>query len=168
MKRVVWPLLYVLAGLLLQEGRAEDTMTLPDNALYVQECGRCHLAYPPGLLPARSWEKLLSNVQNHFGEPVTLADTEAITAYVTAHAADRSSSILSGHIVQSLRNGETPQRIVDIPFLLHEHADVPQRLITHNPEVKSLSNCARCHPRAQAGSFRENEVDIPGHGRWID
>jgi Dihaem cytochrome c len=168
MKLVVWPLLCAVGCLLLQDVWAEDTVALPDNTLYVDACGRCHLAYPPGLLPTRSWEKLLGNMQDHFGKPVSVTDTGAITAYVTTRAADRSSSILSGQIVQSLRSSEPPQRIVDIPFINHEHEDVPQRLITDNPGVRSLSNCASCHPHAQAGSFRESEVDIPGHGRWLE
>lgn len=169
MRIVVWPMLCAVGWLMLAQGvSTEDTMPLPNNALYVKECSRCHLAYPPGLLPARSWENLLGNMQSHFGEQVTLADTGAITAYVTTHAADRSSSIMAGKIVQSLRSGEPPQRIVEIPFIRYEHEEIPQRLITENPQVKSLSHCASCHPRAQEGSFRESEVDIPGHGRWID
>ncbi len=27
------------------------------NALYLEECGACHFAYQPGLLPSRSWKK---------------------------------------------------------------------------------------------------------------
>jgi len=30
------------------------------NAFFSEECGQCHFAYPPGLLPERSWEKLIS------------------------------------------------------------------------------------------------------------
>ena len=29
------------------------------NPVYVEECGSCHMAYPPGLLPALSWQKIM-------------------------------------------------------------------------------------------------------------
>ena len=28
------------------------------NKTYADECGSCHYAYPPGLLPSQSWAKL--------------------------------------------------------------------------------------------------------------
>ena len=34
---------------------------------YTQECGSCHLAYPPGLLPALSWQRLMGGLDRHFG-----------------------------------------------------------------------------------------------------
>ena len=39
-----------------------------ENPLYQEECGSCHMAYPPGLLPGRSWEKLMTGLADHFGE----------------------------------------------------------------------------------------------------
>ena len=39
-----------------------------NNPLYKQECGSCHFAYPPSFLPARSWEKIMKNLSDHFGE----------------------------------------------------------------------------------------------------
>jgi hypothetical protein len=171
MKVIVWPLLWITGWLMMVQGVSADTTSpASDSALYTRRCGSCHFAYPPGLLPARSWAKLLANLPNHFGANAALPqeDTGAITAYVTARAAERSSSILSGKILQSLRGGEAPERIVDLPHIRHEHEEIPRRLIAENPQVKSLSNCASCHPRAQEGSFRESEVDIPGHGRWQD
>ena len=42
------------------------------NAKYKEECGSCHFAYQPGLLPARSWEKIMGNLENHFNENAEL------------------------------------------------------------------------------------------------
>jgi hypothetical protein len=46
------------------------------NALYLEECGACHFAYQPGLLPSRSWKKMLSQqeAKNHFEEDITFDD----------------------------------------------------------------------------------------------
>jgi hypothetical protein len=45
-----------------------------DNKQYKEECGSCHFAYPPGLLPSKSWEKLLTAdaLSKHFGENAEL------------------------------------------------------------------------------------------------
>ena len=33
--------------------------------IYLDECGACHLAYPPGLLPEPSWRLLLAHLDDH-------------------------------------------------------------------------------------------------------
>ncbi len=62
------------------------------DAKYQSECGACHFAYLPGLLPARSWEALLKKPDEHFGETLSL-DPETlrhIRDYLSANAGDRS------------------------------------------------------------------------------
>ena len=55
----------MLAGL---SGPAHaDNMAAPRLAAYTQECAACHLAYPPGLLPAASWQRLMGGLGKHFG-----------------------------------------------------------------------------------------------------
>ena len=44
-------------------GIAADT-----NPAYEEECGSCHMAYPPGLLPGVSWQRLMAELDNHFGD----------------------------------------------------------------------------------------------------
>jgi hypothetical protein len=63
------------------------------NELYKQECASCHMAYQPGLLPSASWRKLMSGLDNHFGENAELSteDGQAILAYLAANAADTVS-----------------------------------------------------------------------------
>ena len=39
---------------------------------YATECGACHLAYPPALLPARSWQRLMAGLDTHFGSDASL------------------------------------------------------------------------------------------------
>lgn len=41
-------------------------------------------------------------------------------------------------------------------------------MITANQEIKSFSRCEACHGRADQAIFDEDEVRIPGHGRWDD
>jgi len=152
-----------------RRGKAHGVAPVAD-ARYAKECGSCHFAYPPGLLPARSWQKLMGNLADHFGDNAELLpeDAAAITGYLVKNAADRSTYRRSARIADSLYAGETPIRITRTPYIAGKHDEIPVRLVTGNPKVRSLSNCTACHTRAEAGSFREGEISIPGYGRWED
>lgn len=152
-------------------GNADRSEVVPVvNDLYAKECGACHLAYPPGLLPARSWEKVMNGLSDHFGDNAELApeDQNAVTDYLVKNAADRSGQKRSAKIVRSLKNDEIPLRISQVPYIVRKHHEIPSRMIQGNPKVKSLSNCNACHTRAEAGSFNEHDVSIPGYGGWDD
>ena len=47
-------------------------LTRVNNPTYKEECGACHFAYQPELLPSGSWEKILAGHENHFGEGIEL------------------------------------------------------------------------------------------------
>ena len=151
-------------------GRGGTGVAPVRDASYGKECGSCHYAYPPGLLPARSWRKLMGNLANHFGDNAELPqeDVAAITGYLVKNAADRSNYRRSVRIADSLSARETPLRITDVPYIADKHGEIPARLISGNPKVKSLSQCTACHTRAERGSFLEGEIRIPGYGRWED
>ena len=140
------------------------------NELYKTECGSCHMAYPPGLLPARSWEVMMSQLDDHFGDNAELDPQIAakLTRYLVAHSADKSNYRRSRRIMRNLASDAAPQRISGLPYMRHEHDEIPPRLIKDNPNVGSLSNCNACHKKAEQGSFRENEISIPGYGRRDD
>lgn len=138
------------------------------NPRYTEECGSCHVAYPPALLPARSWEKLMTGLSDHFGEHAELApaDAKAIADYLTANAGDRRGG--GARVARSVPDGQTPLRITELPYFKREHREVPVRMVTSNDKVRSFSNCDACHTRAAQDSFREREIRIPGHGSWED
>ncbi len=52
-------------------------MRVPLLPAYKQECGSCHLAYPPGLLPASSWQRLMGDLPHHFGTDASLDAADA-------------------------------------------------------------------------------------------
>lgn len=141
-----------------------------DNPAYVKECGSCHFPYQPGLLPSKSWERLMANLADHFGDNAELApeDQSALTAYLTAKSADKSNQKASVKIMKSVNGGQQTLRITRTPYFIHEHREIPQKLYKDNPKVKSLSHCDRCHVNAAEGSFNEHEVNIPDVGRWDD
>lgn len=138
-------------------------------ALYQEECGSCHFAYQPGLLPAASWWKLMDGLADHFGENAELdADTDKrLRGYLTANAADQVNRGRSPGIVNSL-HGNAPLRITDTLYFRRQHSEIPLRMVKNNPEVGSFSRCDACHAGANAGSYDEDSVRIPGTGRWDD
>lgn len=140
------------------------------NALYAQECGSCHMAYQPGLLPARSWRRLMDGLADHFGDNAELpaAQRETLLAYLVTNAADNASERRVGRIARSVPASQTPLRISETRYLKSEHRELSVRMVERNPQVRSRANCAACHTRAEQGSYREHEIRIPGFGRWDD
>ncbi len=131
------------------------------NATYAEQCGACHFAYQPELLPAASWEIILDGSDDHFGETVDL-DEDArleISGYLASNAADKSSARLAGKIVRSLA-GRTPLRITDIPYIRHEHHELSPQ-VTEHPSIGSLANCTACHTTAGEGDYDDDRVSIP-------
>lgn len=173
----LWPLAagigLVLTSLAVVGG--DERRSGPDVApaalpLYQQECGSCHFAYQPGLLPARSWSKLMAGLSDHFGDNAELAlpEGKAIEDYLLYNAADRAHEYRSTKIVRSLPAEAAPVRITEVPYIAQKHRKIPAHLIADNAKVGSLSNCNACHTRADTGSFREHEINIPGYGVWDD
>lgn len=141
------------------------------NPTYAEECGSCHIAYPPGLLPADSWRRIMSSLQDHFGDNAELdqATNQEIMTFLLAHAADNSSYRRSQQLMTAVQGAsiQPPLRITDNPYFRHEHHEVSPRLLKQSGAV-SMSHCNACHQRAEQGSFSEREIVIKGIGRWDD
>ena len=141
-----------------------------DNPLYSDECGACHFAYQPGLLPARSWERMLGGLDEHFGDNAELTPEVAVRIqnYLVSNAADRSQHKRSRSISRSLAAEQTPLRITGMAYFQRKHDEIPGRLVADNEAVGSFANCQACHAAADQGSYDEDEVRIAGYGRWDD
>ncbi|NQV99407.1 MAG: cytochrome C, partial [Rhodospirillales bacterium] len=65
------------------QARADERVPRVTDPLVRKECGACHMAFQPAFLPAKSWDKMLGELSNHFGEDASLpADqVSAIRAY---------------------------------------------------------------------------------------
>ena len=139
--------------------------SLKQNPLYLEECGSCHMAYPPQLLPSESWHKMMQGLDDHFGENAELDEVTSrdIENYLTQVSG-------SGSYKKMLRNlgNQAPLRITELPYFIHEHDEIPSRYIQGNDKVSSLSQCNACHQKAERGQFDEDDVIIPGVGRWDD
>lgn len=135
--------------------------------IYQAECGSCHMAYPAQLLPTDSWVRMMGALGDHFGENAELDDK---SAQQIGDFLIQTSRPVDGQYRRMLRNldGQTPLRITELPYFRHEHNEIPSRLIQGNDKVGSLSQCDACHRGAGKGWFDEDNVVIPGVGRWHD
>jgi len=119
---------------------------------YQSECAACHLAYPPELLPAASWQRLITHLPNHFGTDASLDPA----------LMKELSNWLSTHAATGRRAAEPPpdDRITRSAWFTRQHDEVPATT-WKRPSIKSASNCAACHTTADQGVFNEHNVRIP-------
>ena len=155
----------------LRNSASKQLDNSPVRQLYVDECAACHMAYPAGFLPERSWQKMMGSLDDHFGENAELDATtqQAITQYLVDNAAEKSSNRRARKFLRSVSDNATPLRITELRYFKKKHDEVPDRMVTGNPDVGSFSQCQTCHgDRAEQGYFDDDSVNIPNHGRWDD
>lgn len=133
--------------------------------LYKEECGSCHMAYPAYLLPSQSWQLMLSQLDDHFGENAELDDDTRlkIETYLI-----KSSRPAGYRRISVATQGDWPLSISGLRGFKSEHDEIPPRLIEQNDKISSLSQCDSCHQDAEQGYFDEDRIVIPGYGRWDD
>lgn len=146
-----------------KKGKRGTSHSVPvvNNQTYKDECASCHLAYPPGLLPAKGWEKIFTSADDHFGEDLFLDEEtkDELLKYAMANSAESSGSKLSSKLLNSLKGKET-MMITKIPYIKREHDEISSRTFKRE-SIGSLSNCAACHQKADEGDFEEDNIKIP-------
>lgn len=117
---------------------------------YLKECGACHLAFPPSMLPAASWRRMMGELDRHFGQDAALDEpTRTRLEGWLASQAGRPREEAGG----------APQRITGLAWFTHEHRRAAAA--ASHPAVRSLANCAACHGDAARWAFDEDRVRIP-------
>lgn len=147
----------VLLGLCLTHwplANADSKNLLPRQMLksYQQECAACHLAYPPGMLPARSWSRVMAGLDKHYGTDASLdeASVKQIGTWLQANAGTYKRV-----------NEEPPQdRITRSAWFERKHRQMEPAVWKH-ASVKSAANCAACHTQAEQGQFDDDHLRFP-------
>ncbi|RPI46945.1 MAG: cytochrome C [Betaproteobacteria bacterium] len=146
----------MLSATLLGRARAGSDHFFPgvSDPVVREECGSCHLAYPPSMLPARSWQRMMAGLKNHFGDDASLdaATAERVRRYLAANAADAGGRRYGDKLTRGLPAASTPLRISELPRWIREHRKVPAWEWTHK-EVRTKANCTACHADAERGYF---------------
>lgn len=139
-----------------EERRAE-----PLSAAYVEECGSCHVAFPPSLLGRESWRAMMAGLEKHFGSDASLspARTAEIAAWLDTRAGRRD---------EVDRAGQPLLRISQTRWFQREHRDGHDGItagIWQSEAVKTPANCVACHRDAAAGDYSERKLRIPAQAR---
>ncbi len=117
-----------------------------ENATTREECSACHTPYAPGFLPERSWQAIMDNLGNHFGEDASLSDAarSEITTYLVAIARKEINGIAPDAV---------PLRITDLRWFRGEHGSRLRSRAENDPDIGTISNCTACHRSAEQGRF---------------
>jgi nitrate/TMAO reductase-like tetraheme cytochrome c subunit len=133
----------IISSAVISGAWADDRVLPVRDAATKKECGSCHMAFQPGLLPAGSWTGIMDGLADHFGEDASLPEDLAarIRAYLVAHAG---------------RGDERVLRITEQQWWMREHRKV-RAAEWNKPQVKAKSNCPACHLGAEQGSYEDED-----------
>ena len=134
---------------------ADDAnFTVPQNAKWKEECGGCHIDYPPQLLTANNWQQMMGGLDKHFGANAAMdaADSKEILDFLQRHAGSGGK-----YSASSLR-------ISDTSWFMREHREVSDSA-WFDPALKSRANCTACHINAERGDWSEDSIRMPGGQR---
>ena len=123
----------------------------PDNPKWKDECGSCHIAYPPILLTAENWQKLMGGLDKHFGANAILntEDNKEILDFLQHNAGNGGK-----FSAPSLQISKTP-------WFTRQHREISSHFWSDRA-VKSRSNCAVCHINAESGDWSKHGMHASG------
>ena len=140
--------------------KADSDRAMPRVMLpaYQAECASCHTAYPPSMLPAASWKRIMSGLEKHYGTDASLDDATVrqISVWLQANAGTYRRVY-----------EEPPQdRITRSAWFERKHRGVDDPAVWKLHSVKSPANCAACHTAADQGSFDDDNLRYPAGMPW--
>lgn len=134
--------------------------TLEPSAIYEKECGACHWAFHPSLLPAASWQRVTAGLSDHFGEDASLADNtqREIDSWLTHNASETWDTEAANRF--RVIDPTNPTRITATPYWRAKHAEI-EAAVFAGRAVRSRVNCLACHLDAATGRFDDQNITIP-------
>lgn len=137
---------------------AQDFFTQDSNKTafgeYKQECGSCHIAYAPFLLPKSAWDSMMSDLENHFGDDASLE--EETHARIAAFLEKYASDVVDTKFTQQKESQQIA--ITKTPYWEIAHRKLNPKIFT-TEAIKSKANCQTCHKDAESGIFAKNAVE---------
>ncbi len=129
------------------------------NAVFAKECGSCHMLYPPFLLPKKSWEIMMANLENHFGDDASI-DEEAnqnILNFLLANSAQMNSNKTAFNILKYAKNDQNIA-ITKNEYWIKKHRKIDEKVFLRD-DIKSKANCTACHKDIQNGIIQKSLID---------
>ena len=146
---LVWPLAWAVFAPAFADGRLMPGEVPP---VYKQECAACHMAYPPGLLPATSWQRIMTGLDRHYGSDASLTTDQVrqVSVWLQAHAGT----------YKRVREEPPQDRITRSAWFARKHREVDAG-VWQRASIKGAAQCNACHTQAEQGHFDEHQVRIP-------
>ena len=126
---------------------------------YKRECGSCHIAYPPMLLPIKSWQHLMSSLDSHFGDNAELESKTSshILTYLNQNSLESDTGLVVSHW-QKVILEDPPMRITELNVFKVDHKE-PYRLLGDSAEEPGFfAPCGDCHKEAELGIFSKDRL----------
>ena len=117
---------------------------------------RATLCIPPNILPKKSWELIMSDLENHFGDDASIDEgtNKNILAFLVKNSAETSSMESSWNFLNSIGDKDIIA-MSDTIFWKETHKDIDKKLYNHK-DIKNKANCKACHSDIEKGLI-ENE-----------
>ena len=133
----------------LADGPRMPAQMLPS---YTAECAACHTAYPPGMLPAQSWQRIMKGLDHHYGSDASLDEKTVaeIGRWLQTHAGTYK------------RVSEAPpqDRLTRSVWFERKHRKI-EPAVWQLSSIKSAANCAACHTGTERGLFDDDHLKHP-------
>ena len=132
-------------------GEHEGAGRTPWPKAYVQECAACHVAYPPQMLPAASWARLMGGLDKHFGTDASLdaRDVQLLGRWLQENADRRPAT-----------PAPPEDRVTRTARFERKHRQI-EPATWRLPSVRSAANCMACHTGADKGQYSEHALRMP-------
>ncbi|MFT7880144.1 MAG: cytochrome b/b6 domain-containing protein [Sulfurimonas sp.] len=129
---------------------------------FENECGSCHITYPPYLLPKRSWVAMMQDLENHFGDDASIDNKTnlSILAFLKANSAENSTHEAAFKILKSLKENDSTIAITQTPYWKSRHKHVDKEIFL-SQDVKSRANCSACHQNIEYGLIENRLIKVP-------
>jgi Dihaem cytochrome c len=103
------------------------------NAAWQDECGCCHMAFPPALLSKGDWQRPMQGLDTHFG----------VNASMDPKMRDEIGAFLERNAASSWGHSADSMRITETDWFVRKHQG-PIRMMMKG-RVQNLVDCAACH-----------------------
>ena len=113
---------------------------------------------PPTCLAKKSWEVMMSDVENRFGDDASIDDesNKNILAYLVKNSAETSSMESSWNFLNSIGDKDIIA-MSDTIFWKETHKDIDKKLYNHK-DIKNKANCKACHSDIEKGLIEDENI----------